>query len=90
MNQPLIDDLARSLASPMSRRSSLALFGSTMAAAMVPSLLRPGGAFGSHCGAALKPCAAATGTGHFCCERDTECCSGSSGNACCDPCLGEL
>lgn len=87
----VLDDLARCLARPMSRRRSLALLGGAVATVVLPSALRPGRAFAAHCTSVEKPCAQAGASNgeHFCCEKSMECCSGSRGNACCDQCLGE-
>lgn len=87
----VIDDLARCLVRPMSRRRSLALIGGALATAVLPAALRPGLAFATNCTAVEKPCAQAGASNgeHFCCEKSMECCSGSRGNACCDNCLGE-
>lgn len=87
----VLDDLARCLAGPMSRRRSLVLLGGAVATVVLPSALRPGRAFAAHCTSVEKPCAQAGANNgeHFCCEKSMECCSGSRGNACCDQCLGQ-
>lgn len=94
MSERLLDDLARGLARPMSRRRSLAVFGGGMAAVMLPPVRarRAGAQFGGSqiCTPATEDCRQTE------CPQGLICCVGPDDPStvttcpvrvsCCDPC----
>jgi hypothetical protein len=92
----LLDDVARQLSQPLSRKRALRLLGMAALAVTVPGL-RPKaaratpadcvgdcsgrqGSTGTLCQHDLPTC-----TPHTCCSSDTTCCAGPASATCCDP-----
>jgi hypothetical protein len=89
----LLDDVARSLAEPMTRKRAIRVLGGAFATAVVPSLARTGTAHAQdmrragldYCGAGTTPCPAAPNCcdpGWYCADKPTHACCPNGNEYC--------